>query len=831
MGKNDKELFSQLSTTYFEHEMKTSYLNYAYSVITARAIPDVRDGAKPVHRRILFDMAELAIWNDKPTRKSARIVGDVLGKYHPHGDASVYMAAVKLAQPFSIRYPLIIGQGNFGSIDDDPPAAMRYTEMKLSKVAEFMLDDLKKNTVDFKPNFDETLKEPTVLPGKFPNLICNGTSGIAVGFATDVPPHNFREVAAGISAYLDNPKITVKELMEYIPGPDFPTHGLITNKQDMLEVYETGHGSIHLAGKIHYEETGRYRYLVITEIPYRIIKSKLVEEITNMAFDNKNKYRLILSGIREVRDESGKEGIRVVVILTNDADADAIKTIIYKHSSLTSRAKVNMVVLVKNQPRVFSLRDIVLHYVEHRREVIIRRTKFDLEKAEKELHILNGLLIALANIDEVIRIIKSSKNVADARSALMSTYELSEIQSQAILDMKLQKLTGLETLKLKQRKDELLAIIKELNSILDSAKKRDNIIKKELIEMDEKIGDKRRTEFAEIEIANIDREELIKDDPMLITVSRKGFIFREIGKDLVKTSSRGNKGHKGDVTDTDKLEEDDFIFATVGGHLKDTILFATNMGRVYSLKGYEIRGSIDGKITRGHIRNIERLEEIEKRGELITSVILVKKFQADNYLVFITRKGKIARIPLDNFDSIYKNGIIGMRLNKEDAVVQTVITDGNQDLFIIKKNGVGYKIVEKQIPIYNRGVGGAKGIGVKNEKEYVLGMEIAEKDTYAVFITTDGRGRKLTPSEFKSRNRGAVGYIIVDTGSTKERVLADFTLCEKGDAVLITTKHGRRVAFNEEKMRRNVLLKMIDLVKGDSVSAISTVTAPEGDKK
>jgi DNA gyrase subunit A len=376
----------------------------------------------------------------------------------------------------------------------------------------------------------------------------------------------------------------------------------------------------------------------------------------------------------------------------------------------------------------------------------------------------------------------------------------------------------------------LLAIIKELNSILNSAKKRDEIIREELKEMDEKIGDDRRTEFADIQIANIDREELIKDDPMLITVSRKGFIFREIGKSSVKTSSRGTKGHKGDVTDTDKLEENDFIFATVGGHLKDTILFATDTGRVYSLKGYEIKGAIDGKITRGHIRNIERLEEIEKRGEMITSVILVKEFLEDNYLVFMTRLGKIARIPLNNFDSVYKNGIIGMRLNKNDAVVQTVITDGNQDLFIIKSSGIGYKIAEKQIPVYNRGVGGAKGIGLKKDKEFVIGMQVAEKDTYAVFITTDGRGRKLTPSEFKSRNRGAMGYKIVDTGSTKERVLADFTICEKGDAVLITTKHGRRVSFNESQMRRNVLLKMINLVKGDSVSAISTIAAPEGDK-
>ncbi len=825
MANNENGELFQISTTYFEDEMKTSYLNYAYSVITARAIPDVRDGLKPVHRRILYDMAEMAMWHDKPTRKSARVVGDVLGKFHPHGDSSVYMAAVKLAQDFSIRYPMIIGQGNFGSIDDDPPAAMRYTEMKLSKVAEFMLDDLKKDTVDFRPNFDETLNEPVVLPGKFPNLLCNGTTGIAVGFATDIPPHNFSEVSRAIYAYIDNPKITVREILKYVPGPDFPTHGVITNKSEMEEIYTSGRGSIHLAGKMHEEESGSRRALVISEIPYRVIKSKLVEEITNLAFDNKNKFRLVLAGIKEVRDESNKEGIRVVINLNRDADAEAIKTVLYRFTSLTTRVKVNMVVLAKNQPRFVTIKDIIHHFVEHRREVIIRRTKFDLDKAEKELHILEGLLIALANIDEVINIIKTSKDVETARTRLMKTFKLSEIQAQAILDMRLQKLTNLETLKLKKRKDELVALIKELKSILESPKKRDSIIKDELSEMEKVIGDKRRTQFEEIEFSEIDKEELIKNDEMLLTVSRKGFVFREVGSGVIKAGSRGSRGHKGDVTDTDKLEEDDFIFATVAGNLKDTILFVTDVGKVYSVKGYEIKGDMDGKITRAHIRNIERLSEINSKGENINAVLLVSEFTENNYMIFLTRKGKIARISLSNFSNINRNGIIAMKLSAGDAVVSAVVTDGTQDVFMVKRNALGYKLNEKRIPVYNRGVGGAKASSVKGEEDELLGMGIAEEGKYVIFIAKDGRGRKVVPVNFNTYNRGARGYKIVDIG--KSRILADFTVCEEGDLLLIITRHGRRISFCVDGIKPNQLLKLIELAnKDDEVSTISRLSAP-----
>lgn len=810
---------SELITTYFEDEMKTSYLNYAYSVITARAIPDTRDGVKPVHRRILYAMSELALWHDKPTRKSARVVGDVLGKYHPHGDSSVYMAAVKMAQDFSIRYPLVIGQGNFGSIDDDPPAAMRYTEMKLSRVAEYMLEDLKKETVDFRPNFDETLKEPTLLPGVFPNLLCNGTTGIAVGFATDVPPHNLGEVVNGIQAYIKNPKITTRELMKYVKGPDYPTHGLITNAEELEEIYNTGHGSIHLAGKIHYEEKGSQRMLVITEIPYRVVKSKLVEEISNLVLDSNNKYSLILKGIKEVRDESSKEGIRIVVTLFKDGDAEALKTVLYQHTSLTRKQTVNIVVLVKKQPRVLGLKELIHYYVEHRREVIVRRTKFELDKAEKELHIIEGLLIALVDIDKIIKTIKESKDVATARKNLIANFKIDEIQAQAILDMRLQKLTNLEHLKLEQRRDELVALIAELKGILNSDSKRDEIIVTELKEMNKEIGDERRTQFKEITVEKIEQEELIENDAMMLTVSKHGFLIREVGNS-VKTSSRGSKGRRGDATDVDNLEDGDTILATINGFIKDTVLFVTDDGRVYSLKGYEIKGQVSGKVTRGHIRNIDRLKEIDKRGSKITAVMSLEEFLEDNYIIFITKLGKVARISLDNFSNINKNGIIAMKLAAKDAVAGAVITDGNQKIFVVKRSARGFKLDEKKIPTYNRGVGGAKGTAVSGFEDEVIGMGLAEDQTKIAFIATDGRGKIADVKDFSEfANRGGKGFKLVDIG---KRVLADFTDFMQGDALVITSKQGIRIFIKSEELSGH-LLKMIDLRTGDEVSSISAV--------
>jgi len=815
---------AELIESYFEDEIKTSYLNYAYSVITGRAIPDARDGVKPVQRRILYAMAELALWHDKPTKKSARIIGEVLGKYHPHGDSSVYLAMVKMAQDFHMRYPLVVGQGNFGSIDDDPPAAMRYTEAKLSKVAEFMLADLDKNTVDFKPNFDDTLQEPSCLPGKFPNLLCNGTTGIAVGLATDIPPHNFKEVAAAISAYIDNPKITVGELMQYIKGPDFPTYGILTDPSSIREVYEKGYGSIELAGKIALEEKGIHKNLVITEIPYRVIKSKLVEEITNLYLNNENKYSFILRGIKEVRDESSKEGIRIVVELFRDANVEAIKTALYSQTSLKVKLKVNMTGLVKNHPRVMALNDIIKSYVVHRREVITRRTQFELDKALKRIHIVEGLLIALDNIDEVIHTIKKSKDTPTAKENLMKKFKLTDIQADAILDMKLQKLTNLETSKLKEEKLELEKLIKELKEILSSAKKRDGIIKQELDEMVKVIGDERRTKFEEIVAEKIDAEELISNDPFLLTVSRKGFLIREIGASL-KTSSRGNRGRKGDVTDSNRLEADDYIFATVSGFLKDTILFVTDSGRTYSLKGYEIKGDTEGKITRSHIRNIDRLREIEERGEMITAVLVVNEFNDKNFVLFVTRKGKAARISLFNFESINRTGVNSIKLKKGDAVVGAVITDGSKKLFLVKKNAKGFRFDENLFPVHNRGVGGEKATAVSSEEEEVLGMELADDNKNVVFISKDGRGRKVKPSEFSELlNRGAKGYRLVNLG--KGRLLANFVLCEDDDVMIITTKKGRRISLETNIVESN-LLKLIDIVGDDEVSSVSVMKTTE----
>ena len=815
---------SQITDSYFEDEMKTSYLNYAYSVITGRAIPDVRDGSKPVQKRILFAMSELALWHDRPTKKSATIVGEVMGKYHPHGDISLYLAMVKMAQEFHLRYPLVIGQGNFGSIDDDPPAAMRYTEAKLSRVGEYLLEDLDKNTVDFRPNFDETLKEPVTLPGKFPNLICNGTTGIAVGLATDIPPHNFREVAGALTALIDNPNITTSGLLDYIKGPDFPTYGILTDTSLIKEVYETGYGSIDLAGKIVIEEKGIHKDLIITEIPYRVVKSKLVQEITNLFLNNDSKYNLILRGIKEVRDESSKEGIRIVIELFRDANIEAIKTTLYNLTSLKVRIKVNMVGLVRNHPRVLPLKDLLNTYIEHRREVIIRKTQFNLDKASNRIHIVDGLLIALDNIDEVVHTIKTSKDTSVAKANLMSKFKLSEVQAESILDMRLQKLTGLETDKLRTEKTDLEKLIKSLKEILGSAKKRNEIIKSELAEMVKEIGDDRRTKFERIVTEKIEAEELISNDPFLLTVSKKGFLIREIGN-TIKISSRGTRGRKGDVTDSNRLESDDFIFATVSGFLKDTILFVTDSGRIYSLKCYDIKGDTEGKITRSHIRNIDRLREIETRSEMITAVLVIHEFTEKNFILFITRKGKAARIALTNFENINRTGVNSINLKRGDAVAGAVITDGTKKLFLIKKNAKGFRFDENLFTVHNRGVGGEKATMVTSNEDEVLGMESAADDKFVIFVTKDGRGRKVKPSEFSELlNRGGKGHKLVLLG--KGRSLASFVLCEEDDTLIITTKNGRRISMGVDKVSHN-LLKLMEIKGDDEVSSISTIKVTE----
>lgn len=822
----DKDIFdsSQITNSYFEDEIKVSYLNYAYSVITGRAIPDANDGVKPVQRRILFVMGEMGIWHNGATRKSARITGDVMGKYHPHGDSSIYMAMVKMAQEFHMRYPLVIGQGNFGSIDDDPPAAQRYTEAKLSKVARFMLQDLDKDTVAFRPNYDDTLQEPAVLPGMFPNLICNGTSGIAVGLATDIPPHNYREVAAGIKAFIDNRDIDVTGLMKYIKGPDFPTWGMLTDASNLREVYETGHGSIELAGKMEMEDKHGHPNLVITQIPYRVIKSRLVQEITELYLNNSGKYSLILRGIKEVRDESSKEGIRIVIELFRDANVEAIRSTLYSQTNLKVRVKVNMTALLKNHPRTLTLKEIIQQYVDHRLDIIVKRTQFDLKKAEARIHIVEGLLIAMDNIDEVVHTIRSSKDTPTASLALQTKFKLSEIQSEAILDMKLQKLTNLETNKLVEEKKTLEALILELRSILADPKKRDGIIKTELDEMDKEIGDDRRTQFESIFTSRIDAEELIENEPTLLTVSKKGFLIREIGGSGLKTGNRGSKGRKGDVTDADKLDKDDFIFSTVSGYLKDTILFVTDSGRVYSIKGYEIRGVDEGKITRGHIQNIDRLREITQRGESITAVMSVSAFEEGHFVLFATKKGKMARIGLSEFESINRTGVNSIKLREGDAVVGAVNTDGKKKLFVVKVNAKGFRFDENLFPVHNRGVGGEKGTAVGSAEEEVMGMDLADEEKFVLFITKDGRGRKVKPSEFNELvNRGGKGYRIVETG--KNRKLASFTLCDDTDAIIITTKNGRRISIMVSQVGAH-LLKYIDIQKGDEVSTVSTVKLP-----
>ena len=646
--------------------------------------------------------------------------------------------------------------------------------------------------------------------------------------ATDIPPHNFNEVAGAIDAYIDNPEITVEGLLKYIKGPDFPTSGVITDKEEIREIYETGHGSVELAGKMSIEEKSGRKDLIITEIPYRVVKSKLVEELTNLYLNGKNKYSYVLQGIKEVRDESSKEGIRVVIELFRDANIEAIKTAIYNSTMMRVRIKINMTVLVKNHPRVLSLKDLIVQYVLHRREVIIRRTQFDLDKALARIHIVLGLIIAVDNIEEVIKIIKTSKDIPSARINLQTRFKLSEIQSEAIVEMRIGKLTGLETSKLKEEKEMLDKVIAGLREILASSLKRDNIIKSELEEMKAAIGDERKTKFEEIDTERIDEEELISNDPMLLTVSKKGFLIREVGT-VLKTGLRGGKGKRGDTTDASHLENDDYIFATLSGNLKDTVLFVTDAGRVYSLKGYEIKGDNSGKITRSHTRNIERLKEIERRGESISSVLVASEFNDNNFLLFVTRKGKGARIALSNFDNINRTGINGIKLRPGDNVVSAVITDGNKKLFIVKKNAKGFKFDEKLFPVHNRGVMGEKATTLRDEGDEVLGMALADDNKYVMFITKDGRGRKIKPGEFSEReNRGGKGFKLLELG--KGRYLANFTICDNDDAVIITTKNGRRVSFTVDKIETH-LLKLIDIVGDDEVSTISSVRINNQDQE
>ena len=753
-----------------EDEMRRSYIDYAMSVIVARALPDVRDGLKPVHRRILYVMSELALWPEKPYRKCAGIVGDVLGNYHPHGDAAVYDALVRLAQDFSLRYPLVNGHGNFGSIDNDPPAAMRYTEAKLHKIAVEMLTDIDKETVDYAPNYDDRLMEPTVLPAKIPNLLVNGSYGIAVGMASNIPPHNLTEVVNGTCAMIDNPDITDEELMEHIKGPDFPTGGIIVGHDGMKSAYKTGRGKVCLRAKAEIEEDAKGRFhIVITEVPYKVNKAALCSNIAKLVNDK------VLEGISDIHDFSDREGVKVVIDLKKDANPNVVLNMLFKHTELQTTQSMIMLALVNNEPKILTLKEILYHYIEHRKDIIIRRTRFDLAKAEARLHILEGLRIAIDHIDEIIQIIKGAKDDNEARSTLMERFGLSEIQAQAILDMRLKALTGLSRDKIEAEYQALLETIKHLKEILESEALVLQIIKEDLIEMKNTYGDERKTMIVHGE-GEIEIESLIKQEDNVVTITHFGYVKR-ISVDAYKSQRRGGKGVTAMGT-----REDDFVEHLFVSSTHDYILFFTTLGKVFKLKAYDLPEA--SRVAKGTaIVNLLQLDQ----GEKIAAVIPVKNFDEKLNVLMATKNGLVKKTPLSEYSNIRKTGIIGITLKDEDEIIDVRITDGTSDVILVTRTGLSIRFNEEEARPVGRTSMGVKGITLGKD-DYVIGMEpiTSEKDNYILAITENGFGKRTEVEEYRPQSRAGKGILTYKTTEKTGHIIGVKVVTDNDDVMLIT---------------------------------------------
>ena len=749
--------------------LKKSFISYAMAVNVSRAIPDVRDGLKPVHRRILYAMGEMNNFYDKPTKKCARIVGDVMGKYHPHGDSSVYDAMVRLAQDFSIRYPLIDGQGNFGSVDGDPPAAMRYTEARLAKIAGLMLEDIDKETVDFYPNFDNTLMQPSVLPAKIPNLLINGSDGIAVGMATNIPPHNLTEVLNGLQALIDNPDIDIDELIKYIPAPDFPTGGIIMGRAAVKNAYKTGRGGIIVRGKAEIEETasGRAR-IIITELPYQVNKARLIENIADLVRDKR------LDGISDLRDESDREGMRIVIELKKDANPKIVLNQLLKNTQLQDTFGAIMLALVKGEPKILTLRQMLECYIEHRKEVIVRRTKFDLDKALARAHILEGLRIALDYIDEVIAIIRAAYD--DAAERLMKRFKLTEIQANAILEMKLRTLSGLQREKIEEEYKQLMEQIERYRAILASEKLVCDIIRDELLEMKAKYGDERRTQIisAEGEMTN---EDLIKEESVVVAMTRFGYIKR-MPVDTYKAQRRGGKGITGIQT-----REEDFVKQLFVTSTHDTLMFFTNKGKVYRLKGYEVPEA--GRTAKGTaIVNLLQLDGDEK----VTAVIPIKEFVEGQYLLMATRGGIIKKTKLLEYNSARKTGLQAISLKDGDELIDVRLTDGERNVVMVTHEGMSITFAESDVKPVGRVSQGVIGIRV-SEGDFVVGMEpIYNEKAYLLAITENGFGKRTELEEYRVQIRAGKGVITYKTTPKTGKVVGIQVVDDNDDVMLITDK-------------------------------------------
>ena len=750
-------------------EVKDSFLEYSMSVIVSRAIPDLRDGLKPVHRRILYSMYESGYTSDKPHRKSARIVGDVMGKYHPHGDSSIYDAMVRMAQPFSFRHTLVDGHGNFGNMDGDGAAAMRYTEARLSKLSLEMVRDINKDTVDFDNNFDETEKEPTILPSRFPNILVNGSMGIAVGMATNIPPHNLGEVIDGCVAYIDNPDIDTLELMQHIKGPDFPTGGIILGNSGIKKAYETGRGSITIRGRVEIEENNGKSRIIVTDLPYQVNKKEFQERIGQLVREK------ILDGISDLHEESNLENpVRVVIYLKKDANANVVLNNLYKHTQLQITYGINLLMIDQKTPRILSLKEIISKYIDYQKEIIIRRTRFDLNKCEARVHILEGLKIALDNIDEIIRIIKSSKTDDIAKEQLMSKFALDVIQCEAILEMKLRRLTGLEKDKIENELKDLLQRIEELKSILASEQKVLDIIKQELIEIKNKYADDRRTNIDMTAIDYIEDESLIPVEDIIITLTNNGYIKR-VNSENYKSQNRGGVGIKGMATN-----EEDFVKNMISMTTHDYILFFTNKGKVYRMKGYEV--PLYNRQSKG--LPIINLIPIDK-DEIVTAMISISNQDENRYMVFCTQNGLIKRTDISEFDNIRNNGKLAITLKEDDNLISVKKTDGNKEILIASSNGRMIRFDESEIRIMGRTASGVKGIDVGDG--ICVGCEISDQERQILVVTENGYGKQTDITEYRKTHRGSKGVKALNVTDKNGNIVSFKTVTKEEDLMIITT--------------------------------------------
>ena len=798
-----------------ETEVRTAYLNYAMSVIVSRALPDVRDGLKPVHRRILYSMEEMGIRSNTPFKKCGRIVGDVLGKYHPHGDQSIYDALVRLAQDFSLRYPVVQGQGNFGSVDGDPPAAMRYTESRLTKIAESIIEDIKKETVDFGPNYDDSMQEPQVLPGAFPFLLANGASGIAVGMATNMPPHNLNEIMAAVAAYIDNPDCTIEDLMTHMKGPDFPTGGLIFGRRGIRQAFKTGRGKIIVRGRFTIEVDKRGKETIIfSEIPYAVNKANLITRIAELVRDK------VIDGISEIRDESDRDGIRIVIELKRGAFAKIVLNQLFSRTALQSSFGVINLALVKGRPETLNLKQLIQYFVEHRVDVVTRRTRFDLRKAEERAHILRGLVIALDNIDEVIAIIKKARNVDAAKNALMERFELSDAQSQAIVDMRLGKLTSLETEKILKELEEIESLIAHLKDLLAHPPKILALIKEESVALAEKFGDKRRTDIIADEVEEINIEDLIQKEEMVILISNLGYIKR-VPTSAYKSQNRGGKG-----SNSAKLAEDDFLNQLFIASTHDHVVFITNAGKAYWLKVHEIPEA--NRTSRGsHIKALLAISSDEE----ITTVVSLKDFSDTEYLLMATSGGVVKKVATSSFKNAKTRGIIAIRLDEGDHLVSATLTSGEDEIMLITRHGRALRMHERDIRAQGRASRGVTGIRLTSGDELAGALRVNDEAKILV-MTECGYGKRVNFSEFTPHGRATGGQRIYTLGDKTGELVGLITVKDSDEVVCITSQ-GKTLRVRSDaisQMGRSAQgVRILNIDKPDMLIGLDTVAQEDAD--